>query len=368
MQQLSAASKQSFLPLICFFFYPRDIELQLVHSHKNSILRFLFHLHLKSRPHSIRRLSSLSQSPTLSILELANSVFLDLFLLPFTLVASYSFSCPSWRSSYAATLSCTCFRIFLPSGIQSGEETDVGRQRLNQAFESLFTFTLLIFRTKESAWHKWIQLMKGSDFQSTRTTNSVRLILSSQYSIGNPTLSHVQLCENYIKGTHLLWGLKPVLGSNLIPPRTKFDTQVTVSSHRRRKWFVPLLVFFFRVSSAIADVTWVFAIRACFYISRKNCREASQACYQSALISGTSFSSQWYFPSSGRSTDENVWEIVASSPILGPSRRSSFVRSHMAHFASQVWELAWKLLWGLSEIYEGIFEIFWDEICMDRNE
>ena len=51
---------------------------------------------------------------------------------------------------------------------------------------SLITFTLLVFRTKQGAWHKRIQLMKSFHFPSTRTTNSVRLILGSQYS----------LCEN----------------------------------------------------------------------------------------------------------------------------------------------------------------------------
>ena len=54
--------------------------------------------------------------------------------------------------------------------------------------------------------------MKG--FPSKKTTNSVRLILGSQYS----------LCENYIKRARLLRGLKQVLGTNLIPLRTKFDT------------------------------------------------------------------------------------------------------------------------------------------------
>ena len=57
--------------------------------------------------------------------------------------------------------------------------------------------------------------MKGFHFPSTRTTNSVRLILGTQYS----------LCENYIKRARLHWGLKQVLGTNLIPLRTKFDTQ-----------------------------------------------------------------------------------------------------------------------------------------------
>ena len=57
--------------------------------------------------------------------------------------------------------------------------------------------------------------MKGFHFPSTRTINSVRLILGWQYS----------LCENYNKRARLLWGLKQVLDTNLIPLRTKFDTQ-----------------------------------------------------------------------------------------------------------------------------------------------
>ena len=116
----------------------------------------------------------------LSVPELESSVFLDSVLLRFTAVAL----CSSWRSiatSSSATLSCTCFRIFLPSGIQSGEETSWRHRRwkaaLEPKLESLFTFTLLLFRTKQGAWHKLIHLMKGSDFPSTRTTNSVRPIL-----------------------------------------------------------------------------------------------------------------------------------------------------------------------------------------------
>ena len=61
---------------------------------------------------------------------------------------------------------------------------------------------------------------------------------------------------------------------------------------------------------------------------------ASLACYQSTLISGTSLFSQWYFPSSGRSTNENLKEMVASSPFAGPSRlRHSLARSRAARFA-----------------------------------
>ena len=87
--------------------------------------------------------------------------------------------------------------------------------------------------------------------------------------------------------------------------------------------FLPLPVFFLRVSSEIADVIRVFPLRAsCFHISREKFGEASQACYESTLISGTSFFSQWYFPSSGRSTNTQIlWEIVASSPFLGQQVR-----------------------------------------------
>ena len=60
---------------------------------------------------------------------------------------------------------------------------------------------------------------------------------------------------------------------------------------------------------------------------------ASLTCYQSTLISGTSFFSQWYFPSSGRSANEILWEIVASSPFLCPSRlRRSLARSRETRF------------------------------------
>ena len=55
---------------------------------------------------------------------------------------------------------------------------------------------------------------------------------------------------------------------------------------------------------------------------------ASLASYQSTLISGRSFFSQWYFPSSEQSTNEILWEIVASSPFLCPSR----LGRSLAHF------------------------------------
>ena len=163
----------------------------------------------------------------------SNSVFLDLILLRFTPVASYTFYCPSWRStanSLSATLSCTCFWIFLPSGIQSGKETDVGRQRLNWVLESLFTFGLLVFRTKQGAWHKRIKLMKVSDFPSTRTTNSVRLILGSQK--GN-NFTRTALQESHQTTS---FALRPETSSccNMIPRRTKFKGRDHGYAHARR--------------------------------------------------------------------------------------------------------------------------------------
>ena len=112
-----------------FFFYPLDIELQHVRSDKNSILWFSFLLHLKRRPHSEIKLPVAINIIYLSV-EPEKSVILDLVVSRFTAVTSCSFYSPSRRStanSSSATLACTCFWIFLPSGIQSGEETDVGR-------------------------------------------------------------------------------------------------------------------------------------------------------------------------------------------------------------------------------------------------
>ena len=70
--------------------------------------------------------------PGLGSLKLYSSCY-QLFVLSFFTV------------NYTATLSSTCFWIFLPSGVQSGEETDVGKQRLNRALESLSSLSLFSF-------------------------------------------------------------------------------------------------------------------------------------------------------------------------------------------------------------------------------
>ena len=138
-----------FLTTGMFFFYPLDIELQHVRSDKNSILWFSFLLHLKRRPHSEINLPVTINIIYLSV-EPEKSVIMDSVVSRFTAVASCSFYSPSWRStanSSSATLACTCFWIFLPSGIQSGEETDVGTRAwtgcLNLSSLSLISFSEL---------------------------------------------------------------------------------------------------------------------------------------------------------------------------------------------------------------------------------
>ena len=98
----------------------------------------------------------------------------------------------------------------------------------NSAWITLhFHSSLSLSRLSELDTNEYNSVMKGFHFPSTTTTNSIQLILGSQYS----------LYENYNKRARLLWGLKQVLGSNMIPVRTKFDAQTTVVSHRRRKQF-----------------------------------------------------------------------------------------------------------------------------------
>ena len=119
-------------------------------------------------------------------------------------VASYSFYWPSWRSAANSFFSYTLtyqFLNFLPSGIQSGEKSDVGRLCMNHTLKFILTFTLLIFRTKQGAWYKQIQLVKGSDF--------LIVILSSQHFIGN-TFTHTALWELHRDESYLSQKEKPI--------------------------------------------------------------------------------------------------------------------------------------------------------------
>ena len=170
--------------------------------------------------------------------------------------------------------------------------------------------------------------MKGSYFPSIRTTNLVQPILGSQYSIGNTVTA---LRESY---QTIPSALRAETSSRVQFDPPENQTWLTNDSYlsQKEKATAGLL---FGVSSAIAEITRVLAIRTlCIYITHEKLGQASEACYQSTLISGMSFFSQWYFPLSGRSTNENSWEIVASSPFLGPSRLChSLVHSRAACFA-----------------------------------
>ena len=155
-----------------------------------------------------------------SVPEMENSVFPDLVLLSCTPAATNSLSCPSLRSSYTATLSSTCFWLFLPSGIQSGEETDVGKQRLNRALESLSSLSLFSFSELNKAldtnkynwWRVFIFLPQ--ELQIRCDLSSARNILFARTKSNQSN-----------KLPRLLWGLKQVLGTNLIPLRTKLVKQ-----------------------------------------------------------------------------------------------------------------------------------------------
>ena len=150
--------------------------------------------------------------------------------------------------------------------------------RLNPSSLSLFSFSEL---NKTLDTNERIQLKKGFHFPSTRTVNSVWLILGSQYS----------LCKNLIEQAP--------------------SSALRAETNSRYQSDPP---------------------------ENQNCHTdeggTSLACYQSTLFSRTSFFSQWDFPSSGRSTNEILWEIVANSPFLSPSRfHRSPVRSCETCFA-----------------------------------
>ena len=108
----------------------------------------------------------------------------------------------------------------------------------------------------------------------------------SDWSLAGNNLLAIQHFHTYSfariisKRARLLWGLKlQVLGSNLIPLRTKLDTQTTVISHRRRKRFSSSAALLSQSEFSDRRHSMGFAIRAsCFHISSKNLGETSQAC------------------------------------------------------------------------------------------
>ena len=121
---------------------------------------------------------------------------------------------------------------------------------------------------------KSIQLMMGSDFPSTRTTNSVQLTGLAVFYWQSNTFTHKAL---RVLSLHQMspW-LKQVLGFSMIPLRTKFDTETTVTSHRRREGFSSTAGLLFRSEFSDCQQNQVLAIRASsFYICRENFGQAS---------------------------------------------------------------------------------------------
>ena len=151
--------------------------------------------------------------------------------------------CLSWLSTANYFVSYAVMNMFLSFSTQwnsIGRRNRRWRHRLKGAWISLQTFTLLVFRTKLTrrlTLTKSIQLMEGSDFPST----------SQKYKLG-PTYPRLAIFYRHSNSfTRTAFRelslhqksprLKQFLGSNMIPLRTKFDTQMTVISHEERAMF-----------------------------------------------------------------------------------------------------------------------------------
>ena len=154
----------------------------------------------------------------LSFSELENSFFLDLVLLRFTPATSYSFSCPSCQASQLHCHVHVSEFVF---------PVEFNRAKKPTLALSSFSFSEInkALDTKEHNW--WGVLIFLSQ--------QLKILAIFYWQWSNTFTSTVFKCEDHIK--RLLWGLKQVLDSNLIPLRTNFDIQTTVISHRRRKRF-----------------------------------------------------------------------------------------------------------------------------------
>ena len=150
------------------------------------------------------------------------------FLLSFLTVNSYFFV------SYAVTY------MFLNFSTQWNS---IGQRNWHwkAALESLFTFTLLIFRTKQGPWH----LMKGSDFppQDGNKLGPTYPCLAIFYwqSI---TFTRTVSQESHQTSPSALRAEKQVLSSNIIPWEPNLTHRQQLSLTEEESDFLPLLVFF----------------------------------------------------------------------------------------------------------------------------
>ena len=109
----------------------------------------------------------------------------------------------------------------------------------------------------------------------------------------------------------------------------------------------PRLTIFYWQSNTFTSTanTMVLAIRAsCKFVLLhllQKFEEANWACYQSTLISGTPFFSQWYFPLSGQSTIYENYDRSLQALLFSPLA-CSCILMQLALLA-QIGELAHKL-------------------------
>ena len=112
------------------------------------------------------------------------------------------------------------------------------------AAPSLPSFLLFYFHLRALSIQRAQLFRSLEEATSSRTTNSVRSILGSQYSIGNPTLSHVQLFENHIKRARLLFFWNKLSVPIWSPWEPNLTHRRQLSLREVESEFLPLLVFF----------------------------------------------------------------------------------------------------------------------------
>ena len=147
---------------------------------------------------------------------------------------------------------------------------------MNPALKSLFTFTLLVFRTKQGVgtnkyiW-KRVLIFLPQELRTWFDLSSAPNILLAIQHFHTVTA----LRESHQTSPS---ALRAETSSRVQydPPREpKLTHKRQLSLTAGESDFLPLPVFFFGVSSAIADITRVLAIRAlCIYISREKLGQA----------------------------------------------------------------------------------------------
>ena len=115
------------------------------------------------------------------------------------------FSLPSLRSRYTATLSSTCFLIFLSSRIQPGEETDIGKQSLNLSLNLSLSFVWAKYKLMK-LYERSLQALLSSAPRGFAARLHVLARLASLTQIGE-LARRLDLC---LISHHLHWSISGV--------------------------------------------------------------------------------------------------------------------------------------------------------------